>query len=123
MNNYQIQAIVITEAQIAAIAAVIAADQSPSIEADERYTESQWQEATEHWLRARISSILVDVDWHARNDFGLPIECDSASCGDAPLPHGVYCQYHAEQAQRDCDAGMMVPLSPTTTPRLELETA
>lgn len=108
--TYRIMPIIITPAQIAAIAQVIASDQANE---QEQPTPEQWQAATEHWLRAKINDILVDVDWHARNDFSIEPTCQGGGCRKAPLPHSVYCRYHTDQAIEDGETGRTVPVVPT----------
>lgn len=115
--TYHPQRITITAAQIVAIAQRIADDNPQSL--DGQYTPEQWQAATEHWLRTRINSLLVDVEWHARSDFEIEPTCqgDGASCRQAPLPHSIYCRYHSDQAVEDEATGRTVPVAPTVAPR------
>lgn len=107
--------IIITPRQIIAVAALIAADQTDEYTA--QYTPEQWQTATEHWLRAKMNDILVDVDWHARNGFEIEPKCVAGGCQQTPLPHGAYCKYHGEYALEDGDTGRTVPLAPTVVHR------
>lgn len=115
------QQIVITPEQITALAI----DLAQHYDGAHEYTEAEWIEATENYVRRAVNRVLFHASELALGprpfvDFEISHRCDWPGCNNKPLPSDIFCQEHRdwENAQPTYDAPIAAefeaPEPPTT---------